>query len=262
MKVGFVQTRPLFGKKENNLAKTLKFLSKAKADIMVLPELFDTGYSFVSKKELLELADPIDKNDSITELKKYSRKTKTAIVAGIAERDGKRVFNSAVTILPSGKVELYRKIHLFFKEKLIFTPGNLQPQIVKYKQAKIGMMVCFDWIFPEMTRTLALKGANLICHPSNLVLHYCQNAMVTRCIENSVFSVTCNRVGKEQRGGDSYTFTGFSRIISPFGETLSEGSKIKEQVCVVDIDLKGAECKKLNEFNDLFEDRRRKFYHI
>jgi len=64
---------------------------------------------------------------------------------------------------------------------------------------RVGMMVCFDWAFPEVARALALKGADLIGHPANLVLTYCQQAMVTRCIENLVFAVTANRYGTEER---------------------------------------------------------------
>jgi len=72
------------------------------------------------------------------------------------------------------------------------------------------MMICFDWFFPESARTLALKGAQLILHPSNLVMPYCQDAMITRSIENRVFSITSNRIGRE--GG--YNFTGKSQIVS------------------------------------------------
>jgi predicted amidohydrolase len=64
---------------------------------------------------------------------------------------------------------------------------------------KIGLMVCFDWVFPEVARSLALQGTDILCHPSNLVLAYCQQAMLTRCIENGVFAVTCNRFGSEDR---------------------------------------------------------------
>jgi predicted amidohydrolase len=262
MRVGFLQLKPIFGKKEANLKKALKYLEKCQADLMVLPELFDTGYAFISKKETLNLASPIEKSDTIAELKKYSKLKKTAIVAGIAERDGKYLFNTAVTILPSGKIELYRKYHLFYREKGIFTPGNLPMKIIRYKDARIGMMICFDWIFPEMARTLTLKGANILCHPSNLVLQYCQKAMVTRCIENWVFDITCNRIGKEVRNGIPYRFTGYSRIIAPGGEVLAQGAKTKEQVVVTDINLEEAKTKKITPLNDILKDRRKNYYII
>lgn len=237
-------------------------LSKVDADLVVLPELFDTGYAFVSRREALNLASPVDKCQSVFELKKMARSKKMAIVAGIAEKDGGRLYNSAITILPDGRKRVYRKIHLFYREKYIFDPGNFPLETVKFRGGKIGVMICFDWIFPELTRSLALMGAQIICHPSNLVLPYCQHAMVTRCIENRIYCITCNRVGKEERHGSSYHFTGISRIISPSGTVLAEGGKVKEQIKAVDIDLKAANNKKVTSLNDLFEDRRREFYHI
>ena len=262
MKVGFVQLKPLFGKKEKNLKNALRMLSRTHADLMVLPELFDTGYAFTSRKEALELSSEIDRSEAIAKLKIFSRNRRTVIIAGIAEREGKYVFNSSAAIFPSGKIEVYRKIHLFYKEKNIFEPGNTPLKVINYGKARIGMMICFDWIFPETARTLSLKGANIICHPSNLVLPHCQNAMITRCLENRIFIITCNRVGKEQRNGNSYNFTGISRVISPDGAILAEGGKVKEQVEVVDINLKRAENKKITIQNDLFKDRRREFYLI
>ena len=185
-----------------------------------------------------------------------------AVVAGVAERDHDKVYNSAITILPDGSVTTYRKLHLFYKEKCWFEPGNIPIQIVEYREARIGMMICFDWIFPEMARSLALTGANLICHPSNLVLPHCQNAMITRCLENRVFAITCNRIGQEVRGQESFMFTGFSRIISPDGAVLCEGGRVKEEVGIVDINVRAAENKRITIFNDLFEDRRTEHYNL
>ncbi|MBD3170451.1 MAG: acyltransferase [candidate division Zixibacteria bacterium] len=262
MQAGFVQMKPEFGKKETNLKKALRLMDKATSDLLVLPELFDTGYAFSSREELAALAEPFDKSETVSELKKYSRETKTVVIAGIAEKDKGKIYNSAITILPNGRKHVYRKLHLFYKEKLYFNRGNGPLEVISYKGMRIGVMICFDWIFPETARTLALKGANIICHPSNLVLSYCQNAMVTRCLENRVFSITCNRVGNEDRGGNSYNFTGFSRVIAPNGNVLAEGSKVKEELKAVDINLKGAEDKRITSLNDIFEDRRIKFYNI
>jgi predicted amidohydrolase len=82
---------------------------------------------------------------------------------------------------------------------------------------KVGMMICFDWIFPESARTLALKGAQIIAHPSNLVLSYCQQAMFTRAVENRVFTITANRTGTEINGDKELYFTGKSVIVDTKG---------------------------------------------
>jgi len=121
-------------------------------------------------------------------------------------------------------------------------------------------MICFDWIFPEAARVLALKGAEVICHPANLVLPWCQRAMVTRSIENRVFIVTANRIGGEKREGRELKFTGGSQITSPVGELLCQASEEGEEVGVVDIDPSIAKDKAITEENDLFSDRRPELY--
>jgi predicted amidohydrolase len=123
-------------------------------------------------------------------------------------------------------------------------------------------MICFDWIFPEAARTLALQGAQVIVQPSNLVLPYCQKTMVSRSIENRVFTVTANRVGREKRGSDDFTFTGGSQITSFNGDVLSTAPADKPFAAVVEIEPVKALSKKINDFNDLFKDRRPEFYSL
>ena len=129
-------------------------------------------------------------------------------------------------------------------------------------KVKIGMMICFDWIFPETTRTLALKGAQIICHSSNLVMHYCQNAMFTRALENHVFTITANRTGKDIKPDNEIEFTGESVIVSPKGKYLCRGSRDNEECLIAEIDPAEALNKNINENNDLFSDRRNEFYKI
>ena len=124
----------------------------------------------------------------------------------------------------------------------------------------MGVMVCFDWVFPEAARTLALQGAELICHPSNLVLAYCQDAMRTRCLENAVFAVTANRIGTERRPRGELTFTGQSQIVSPGGEILAHSGAADESLVVREVDLSAARDKSMTAQNDLFADRRPEFY--
>ena len=122
------------------------------------------------------------------------------------------------------------------------------------------MMICFDWIFPEVSRVLALNGAQIIAHPANLVMPYCQQAMITRCIENRIFAVTANRIGVEKRGEDEFRFTGGSQITSYNGDMLSWASKDNSCTDFVEVDLSLADNKKINLFNDVLTDRRSDFY--
>jgi len=121
-------------------------------------------------------------------------------------------------------------------------------------------MICFDWIFPETTRILALKGADVICHCANLVLPYCQEAMVTRCLENRVFAVTANRTGTETRGEKSLHFTGKSQITGPDGSILYRAGEATEECGVVEIDPTLARNKVINPYNDAFGSRRNEYY--
>jgi predicted amidohydrolase len=122
-------------------------------------------------------------------------------------------------------------------------------------------MVCFDWIFPEAARTLALRGADIICHPSNLVMSYCQNAMFTRALENRVFTITANRTGKDVNGENRIEFTGESIIVSPKGEYISRASKDKEELVFVNIDPGLSRNKYISDKNNIFDDRRELFYY-
>lgn len=260
MKVGFVQFCPVFGDKEQNLEKITGLIRDVKADLLVLPELCTTGYLFKDKEELLNLAEPFSDSPTLVFFRDMAKDKGIGLVWGMAESDNDKVYNSSVLVTPESEVGVYRKIHLFDQEKFLFTPGDKEPEVIEARGAKIGMMICFDWIFPEVSRILALKGAEIICHPSNLVLAHCQPAMVTRCVENRVFAITANRTGTEQRNDRQLAFTGKSQIVGPEGEILSSASKDRDEVKVVRIDPQRAEDKMATEHNHLFTDRKTDLY--
>lgn len=261
MKVGYVQTSPIFGEKEKNFEQVENLLNRKRAKLIVLPELFATGYTFVSKKEANELAEDIN-GKTIDFLKELSKKTGGIIVGGFIEKLQDEIYNSAIMISDGNVVGIYRKLHLYYKEKLWFSSGNLPLCVYEIEGIRIGMMICFDWFFPETMRTLSLLGADIITHPSNLVLPYCQKAMITRCLENRVYAITSNRIGHEKRGLDNFLFTGTSQIISFNGEVLSAAPSNSNYVDFVDIELGNSRNKKINAFNDLFKDRKPKFYKL
>ena len=260
MKVGFVQIFPFFGKKEENLKKAEGYIKKAEADLLVLPELFNTGYIFSDKEELKSLAEKVPEGKTTDFLFQLCQKRKINLVYGIAEEDDDRIYNSAVFLTPEGEIGVYRKLHLFDQEKSFFTPGDKEPEVFECGKFRLGMMVCFDWLFPEVARILALKGADIICHPSNLVLPYAQPAMLTRSLENRVFTITCNRVGSEFRADKKLFFTGKSQITDPEGKVFLRASQDKEEIGLVEINPLLARDKKITENNFIFEDRRPEFY--
>lgn len=261
MKVGYVQTSPIFGEKEKNFEQVEDLLEGRRADLIVLPELFATGYTFISKEEARMLAE--DRNgETVDFLKKLSKNTGAIIVSGFIENFHDEIYNSAILVSGGDVIGIYRKLHLYYKEKLWFSSGNLPLCIYEVKGLRIGMMICFDWFFPETMRTLSLLGADIIAHPANLVLPYCQKAMIIRCLENRVYAITSNRIGQEMRGLDNFLFTGASQITSFNGEILSSAPVDVTFVDFVEIELKNARNKKINIYNDLFEDRRSSFYNL
>ena len=261
MRVGFYQNSPVFGEVQKNVEEAVKALAKIDADLVVLPELFSSGYQFVSQEEVATVSEEIPNGPTCQEMEEIARQKDMHIVFGLPERSGDKFFNSAVIVGPSGFVGLYRKTHLFFDEKDFFHPGDTGFKVFDIGIAKVGIMICFDWFFPESARILSLKGAQIICHPANLVLPYCQRSMPTRCLENMVFAITANRIGTEQRGTkDQLTFTGQSQIVNTKGEVLANTGREEIGVVLTDIDPALALDKKITEKNDLFADRRPDYY--
>jgi len=259
MRVGFLQFYPELFHEKHNLKKVSELLHNCDTDLIVLPELCTSGYLFKSKTEMEPLSSTAD--GKIPEFfAEISKRENTAIVAGFLEKDGNQFYNSQIYINPAGTQTIYRKIHLFLNEKDLFKAGNSGFKIAKHNDASLGLMVCFDWIFPESARTLAVMGADILCHSANLVLPFCQKAMITRSIENHVFTITSNRVGSEINGDLSLTFTGTSQITDPQGNILAQANEVEEILMAVDIDPTTARNKTITEKNHLFDDRRKEFY--
>ncbi len=261
MRVGYVQFNPVFGARQINFKKVQKLLKNVQADLLVLPELFATGYTFTSKQESHDLAEETGEETTIF-LQNLAKDTGAVIVAGLPLKKQDKVYNAAIIVNDHEVIGMYEKIHLFNKEKLWFSPGDEGFKVFDIRPWKLGVMICWDWIFPESSRTLALMGADLIAHPTNLVLPYCQKAMTTRCIENHIFAITANRYGSEARGDDKFEFGGQSQITNPWGEVLSSGPKTGDSVDVIEIDPALSRDKKLTPLNDLLTDRREKYYRI
>lgn len=258
-RVGFVQFEPVLGSKDN-IKSALRKLSDygvKEHDIWVLPELSNSGYNFSDIKEVEESADTLD-SENIKLIKDFAREHKCCIVAGMNLKIKGKYYNSSVSVDESGLRMVYHKTHLFYREKLYFEPGDSGFGVFNYHGANIGVMICFDWYFPEAARTLALMGADIIAHPSNLVLPHCPDSMPVRCRENRVFAITCNRVGAEH----DLSFIGQSQITEPNGDIGCRADSRDEEICAMEIDVSRARNKNLNEHNNLFSDRKPEFYKV
>jgi predicted amidohydrolase len=264
-RLGIFQSRPIRGDVAGNRARAEDMLLSAPhADLWLLPELAFTGYQFADCADLSRHAEEVPGATSRW-AQGLAKKLDSYIAYGFPLKLGGKIFNAAVIVGKNGVMGIYQKTHLFFREKDYFDSGETGFQVWDMGGAKIGMMICFDWIFPESARTLALMGADLILHPANLVLHYSQRAMYARAVENGVFTATVNRVGEEALGDCTLCFQGGSIVYSPRGRTvrrLNRGTQAREELAVVTLDLTRARDKLFTPSNHLFRDRRPSLYRL
>ncbi len=261
--VSVVQFQPQLLDPQANLIALSSMLSGLKTDLAVLPELCLSGYALTSLADVDAMSEEVPDGIAYQSFQALAWEKRMSIVYGFIEKRDGKYYNACALVNPDGSGYVYRKTHLYLIEKRLFSPGNTGLKVYPAKHGvKVGMMICFDWQFPEAARTLALNGAQIICHPSNLVLPWCQQAMLTRSLENRVFSVTSNRIGEEPYGSESFTFTGQSQIIGTKGEILTRlgESETGVHTCQIDPDL--ALDKTISYLNNAFTDRRPELYEL
>ena len=260
-RVAFVQGAPRFGRPDENLEKALALAAPVAADLVVIPELWSSGYVFSSHAEVDRFAEDPRRGATARALSAAAKKERRHYIAGFPEAaSGGRAFNSAMLVGPQGVRTVYRKLHLFERERVWFSPGDLPLSVHRVGPARVGLMICFDWRFPEVARVLAIQGADVLAHPSNLVFPNAQEAMRTRSLENRVFTVTANRTGTETRPDGSVPFTGRSQIVDPGGIVVVRAGKRDAVAMAYDCDLAKSRDKSLTRITPLFSTRRPEFY--
>lgn len=260
MKIGFMQFAPVLGDVQATIGKIDRLSARCTgADLLVLPELCNSGYNFESEEQAWVTSEEIGSGVFLRFLESLCQRLGCHVVSGLNERQGTCLYNSAVLVGPQGYVGRYRKLHLFMNEKDLFEPGDVGLPVFDIGSCRIGMLVCFDWIFPEAWRVLALKGADIICHPANLVLPgLAQRAVPIHALTNRVYVVTANRIGSE----GELTFTGTSTIADPIGKVLAQASRTGEQVSIVEMDVDLARTKDITSRNHILADRRPEEYAL
>ena len=254
---GFVQFNPVLGDLKANREQLEPLIAKAaSADLIVLPELANSGYNFQSRAEAFKSSEDLKDSAFLQFLTQQAQAYGLHIVAGINEREGKLLYNSAILVGPSGLLGKYRKMHLFMNEFDIFEKGDSGLPVFDIMGCRIGILICFDWMFPEVWQKLAMKGADLICHPSNLVLPYAQQAVPVHALINRVFAITANRFGTEH----GVTFSGASIVSDPLGKIVYRAKINESEVRFFNLDLTLARNKKITGRNHAFDDRRPELY--
>ncbi|MBN1295665.1 acyltransferase [bacterium] len=256
MRTGYIQMTPEWGNVSANWDSVRRHVMACDADLLVLPEFFNTGYLFLTREEVMDFAEPVPDGPTTRFLLDLAVESRTCLVAGLPERAGDRLFNTALLVTSEGRWMRYRKTHLFDTEKQFFDPGDTGFIVVDIGICRVGVMICFDWLFPESVRTLTLCGAQVIAHPANLVLPFCPAAMITRCLENRIFSVTANRSGSEHRNDRSLHYIGCSRIVAPDGTVLAESGSESQDTQIVEMDPREADNKWITLVNHVLQDRR------
>ncbi|MFW9802239.1 MAG: nitrilase-related carbon-nitrogen hydrolase [Candidatus Thorarchaeota archaeon] len=234
MRLGLAQMELKLGDVAYNVQKAKELLDDAKkerVDVLVFPEMANSGYYFDTYEEVKRYSEKIPAGPFSKELVKWSR-TGGLVVAGISEHAEDGLYNSAVMIAGGEHLGTYRKHHLYGPEKKWFLKGPIEPQVIKYDGLIFSVIICFEWNYPERVRTAAAKGAKLILHPVNSSTYRWRDAMKTIAVDNSVFAASANRVGKE---GD-YTFSGESSIINPNGKIILKMNSHSHQVGWLDIE--------------------------
>jgi predicted amidohydrolase len=257
-----VQLAPVAGDGAGNRARsTAAVAAAAGADVIVLPELTTSGYDFESVEQAR--ASAITADDPVFD--DWARAAGGAVVVGgFAERDENGVLrNSAMLVDGSGRRVRYRKTHLWDEEALYFTPGDESPPVVDTRAGRIGVIVCYDLEFPELTRSLALRGAELLTVPTNWPLvdrpegeHPPERIIAMAAARVNRIAVACaDRTHLE--GGRRYTEG--TAIVDANGWTVTEPLTGPGSV-TARIDLGVARDKRISTRNHLFDDRRPEIY--
>lgn len=264
-RITVAQTIPVFGGVASNRARTVEVVrAHADSDLVVLPELATSGYVFESEDEVSAAAEPAD-GPTARAWSEVAAETDTWVVGGFPERDGDRRYNSAVVVSPDGPEGVYRKIHLWNEESRWFEPGNEVPAF-ETPFGRLGVQICNDIWFPELTVTQARDGVDLVALPTNWVPEPAGrpggwttgvHQAVAAANANRVFVACADRAGTER----GVTFEGQSVVVGPGGMPLAgplpdSGAHTATAEC----DLLRARSKTPTERDHVLDDRRPDVY--
>lgn len=257
--------------KDENLRLSLNYIKEAakkKASLICFPE-FQMAFSpnYQSAKQLTKLAESVNGGNFVFTLCSAAKRNKINVVATIYERNinngnaknSNRVFDTAVMITNKGIIRsVYRKIHLYdalgFKESVKMMAGNIIEKPIKTAVGNVGLMICYDIRFPEMSRILTVEGANVLAVPSAWVHgimkeEHWQTMLKARAIENGSYVIAPDQVGN--------IFSGRSMVVDPFGVTLIDMGN-RDGMEVIEIDK--SRIQKVRESLPLLNNRRTDVY--
>jgi predicted amidohydrolase len=259
VKAALAQLAPAVGKKESNLKAMAKVLADSEADLACFGELYLSGY--MARDAIPRLAEPVD-GPSVKAVARLAAEHGTHVLFGMPEKaaKGRTLFNSAVLVAPDGRTWAYRKIYLAnfgpFEENLWFGRGS-ELVLADTKIGKLGLLVCYDMFFPELSKALALQGAEVIAAISagpHTSRRFFDAILPARAIENATYVLYTNLVGTEL----NQVFSGGTQAIGPRGEDLGRAKDHQEQVLAVEVDLRHLDVAR--ELRPTIRDTRPEFF--
>jgi N-carbamoylputrescine amidase len=267
--VAALQFEPVLGEVEQNRAKLVELAVKAfeqQAQLIVAPECCVSGYVFNSQEEAADCAESLPDGPTVQALAELTAKYEGYVVAGLVEKEGELLYNTAVLVGPEGFIGKYRKVHLWDVDKTIYQAGNEFP-VFDLPFGRLAISICYDGMFPEVTRIYAIKGVDIICHPTNWVVipgiadasnpvWVASAASQAAC--SGVTMICADRIGVER----GVTFGGHSCVCSLAGFHAPLGPFDEEAVIVAPVTLMGTAGKQVGPKNHLLDDRRTDLYEI
>ncbi|AXE96554.1 nitrilase family protein [Paraburkholderia sp. 22099] len=268
--IACVQMEPHVGAKRDNVARAIRHIETAArngASLVVLPELANTGYAFANREEAFALAEALPDGETARIFADTAQRLGIHLVTGIAERAGKRLYNSALFTGPSGYIGVYRKLHLWNNENLFFEAGDRGVPVFGTPLGRIAIAICYDGWFPETYRLAAMQGADIVCVPTNWVPMPSQpddrSAMAATLTmaaahSNGIAIACANRIGTER----GQPFIGQSLIVGGDGWPVAGPASVdREEILYAVIDVKRTRSgRTLNTFNHVLRDRRADVY--
>lgn len=267
MQLSAIQTDVTLGDRNANLQvlkATVQSETAAGSRLIVFPECFTSGYCFDSLDEAMEMAEAMD-GESVAFATQVCHEHDCFTVFGMLEKEGDLLFNTAVLVGPKGLIGSYRKVHLPFLGVDRFTTlGNRPFEVFEADGVRIGMLICYDGGFPEASRVLALKGADVIVLPTNWppgAEYMSSYSINSRAMENGVYFAAANRIGRER----GFSFIGCSRVCDPVGATIESADHTEAAVIRMKIDVQTAREKRIvrvpgKHVIDRLADRRPEMY--
>lgn len=252
MKVAAIQLDIIKNDKIKNLEKVNSLIGDNSLDLVVLPELFSTGYFYENISDIMALAEEIPQGFTTNKLLEIAKEKNTTIIGTILEKENGKLYICSVVLSPNGFLGKYRKKHLTNDEKNIYNRGE-NSFVFEVNDVKIGIIICFEGWLPERARELTKQGVQIILHSALICNPKSLEIMSIRALENNCYIAVSNACSTEFFDNKYITFRGESRIFGLNGDVLVSANN-EESIIISDLNTDLNKFKTLPDSNDLMKE--------